>query len=222
MNVNFLQQFRKTETIMLGILLYGIVLIYAYQYSLIADKYEPWTTDEWFYYIEAKAISAHNLYTPPASFDGNTSYIGDFGFHGISYAIKDGWLAKLFFQAEDPPMVWINFLTCMSMLALILLYKPFSLNTRLKIALVVATHYVLYQFTLSYMQETIQFLFAILALRILNLLYNGPHESTSKYLYYYLILLIIAITFRASWFIWGLGLLPLAKNYKDFTKWMLL
>ncbi|MDO9187842.1 MAG: hypothetical protein Q7W13_17680 [Bacteroidia bacterium] len=221
MNANFLQKFRKTETILLGVLLYGIVLVYTYQYFQIANKYEPWTTDEFFYYIEAKAIAAHNIYQTPASLDGNTSYIGDFGFHGISYAIKDGWLSKLLFQTEDPPLVLINFLTCLATLALILLFKPFTLNTRIKIALVVATHYVLFSFTLSYMQETIQYFFAVLALRSLYLIYLQENTSRSNYLWYYLLIIILAITFRYGWFMWGAGLLPLANNFKSFSKWAL-
>lgn len=219
MNVNFLQKFRKTETILLGILLYGIVLVYTYQYFQIANKYEPWTTDEFFYYIEAKALAAHNIYQTPASLDGNTSYIGDFGFHGISYAIKDGWLSKVFFQTEDPPLVLINFLTFLATLTLILLFKPFTLNTRIKIALVVATHYVLFSFTLSYMQETIQYFFAVLALRSLYLIYTQENTSRSNYLWYYLLIIILAISFRYGWFMWGAGLLPLANNFKSFFKW---
>lgn len=214
-------KFRKVETILLGLVLYSILLVYTYQYLHIENKYLISSPDEIFYYIEAKAISAHNIYQTPLSLDGNTSFIGDFGSHGISYAIIDGWLAKLFFHAQDPPMIWINFLTCLSMLALILLFKPFSLNTRLKIALVVATHYVLYTYTISYIQETIQFLFAVLALGVLYRLYEQKNPATSNYLYYYLIVIIIAITFRYSWFIWGLGLLPLASHFKKLTKWIL-
>ena len=221
MNTSNWQQFRKIETIILGILLYGIVMIYTYQYLKIANKYQAWTTDEFFYYTEAKAISAHNIYQTPASLDGNTSYIGDFGFHGVSYAIIDGWLSKLFFRAQDPPLILINFITCLGTLAVVLLFKPFSLNDRIKIALVIATHYVFYTWTLSYMQETIQIFFAVLALRFLYHLYEDRFTARSNYLYYYLIIIIVAITFRYGWFIWGLGLLPLATNLKSFAKWSL-
>ncbi|MES2593567.1 MAG: hypothetical protein V4608_16910 [Bacteroidota bacterium] len=219
-----LQLFRKIETILLSIMLYGIFLVYIFQYFQIAGKYQPWTTDEFFYYIEAKGIASQNIYQTPASLDGNTSYIGNFGFHGISYAIKDGWLSKLFFHTNDPPMVWINVLTCFVLLLLILLFKPLELNTRLKIALVVATHYILYTFTFSYMQETIQFLFGVLALRILYLIYSKSADpnSINVKIIYYLIIVVIAIAFRFSWFIWGLGLLPLTTNLKSFIKWSLI
>lgn len=218
------QLFRKTETLVLSIMLYGIFLVYIYQFFQIAGKYQPWTTDEFFYYMEAKGIAAHNLYQTPASLDGNTSYIGNFGFHGISYAIKDGWLSKLFFHTNDPPMVWINLLTCFVLLLLIVLFKPMELNTRLKIALVVATHYILYSFTFSYMQETIQFLFGVLALRILYLIYskNLNTKGINVKIGYYLIIVIMAIAFRFSWFIWGLGLLPLTTNFISFIKWGLI
>ncbi len=215
------QQFNKIETYLLSILLYGIVLVYTYQYFQFADKYEPWTTDELFYYIEAKAIAAHNIYQTPASLDGNTSYIGDFGFHAVSYAIKDGWLAKLFFHTQDPPLLLINFITCIGVLVLILLFKQFSFNIRLKIALVVATHYILYSYTLSYMQETIQYFFAVLALEALYLLYLSPLNRTTKYLVYFLVVITVAITFRYGWFMWGAGLLPLSTNLKSFIKWCL-
>ncbi len=243
MIIENLQKFKKFETTFLSVLLYIIVLVYAYQYSQIAGKYQPWTTDEFFYYVEAKAIAAHNIYQTPVSLDGNTSYIGDFGFHGISYALKDGWLSKLFFHAQDPPLIFINFLTFLAVLALILLFKPFSINTRLKIALITATHYVLFSFTFSYMQETIQFLFAILALRYLYLMFQNPPPpkkkdaarpqrpyaallsswfpapSREQARTSYLVIIILAITFRYGWFIWGLGLLPLAYDLKSFAKW---
>lgn len=212
------QQFSKIETYLLGIMLYGIVLVYTYHYFQFASKYEPWTTDEFFYYMEAKAIAAHNIYQTPASLDGNTSYIGDFGFHAVSYAIKDGWLAKLFFHTQDPPLLLINFITCIGLLLLILLFKRFSLNIRLKIALVVATHYVLYTYTLSYMQETIHYFFAVLALMSLYAIFNTPliHK---KHLYYFIIVVVVAISFRYGWFIWGAGLLALATDWKSFIKW---
>ncbi|MFY9308867.1 MAG: hypothetical protein WAQ28_07440 [Bacteroidia bacterium] len=213
------EKFIKLETIVLSVLLYSVLLVYIYQYSQIAGKYHPWTTDEFFYYIEARAIAAENIYTTPASLDGNTSYIGDFGFHGISYALKDGWLAKLFFHTEDPPLLFINFLTCLGLIALIMFFKRFSLNTRLKIALVVASHYVLYSYTLSYMQETIHYFIAVLALEALYLVYLTPINTLSKHLYYYLTLLVLAITFRYGWFMWGLGLLPFSTNLKSFIKW---
>lgn len=221
MNSNFWQKFHKIETVLLGILLYGIMLIYTYQYFQIANKYQAWTTDEFFYYIEAKAIGAHNIYKAPASLDGNTSYIGDFGFHGGSYAIKDGWLSKLLFHAQDPPLVLINLLTCIALLSFILLFKPFNLNIRIKIALVVATHYMLYSYTLSYMQETIQYFIAVIALRSLYLMYTQENASKNHYLIYYLIIITLAITFRYGWFMWGLGLLPLAEDLKSFAKWVL-
>lgn len=214
------EKFNKAETIVLSIMLYGVILVYLYQYSKIADKYHPFTTDEFFYYIEARAVADENIYQTPASLDGNTSYIGDFGFHGISYAVKDGWLAKLFFHTEDPPLLLINLLTSMGLIALILLFKRFSLNTRLKIALVVASHYVLYSYTLSYMQETIHYFIAVLALEALYLVYLTPINTLSKHLYYYLTLLILAITFRYGWFMWGLGLLPFSNNVKSFVKWL--
>lgn len=221
MNTSNWQKFRKIETILLSILLYSIVLVYTYQYSRIANKYQAWTTDEFFYYVEAKAISAHNIFKTPASMDGNTSFIGDFGFHGVSYAIKDGLLSKLLFHADDPPLVLINFLTCMATLALILLFKPFSMNSRIKIALVVATHYILYSCTLSYMEEVIHYFFAVLALRYLYLIYRQENTTKSNYLMYYLIIIVLAITFRYGWFMWGLGLLPLAIDLKSFAKWTL-
>ena len=195
------------------------MLVYTYQYFLIANKYEAWTTDEFFYYIEARNIAAHNIYQTPASLDGNTSIIGDFGFHGGSYALKDGILAKLLFHKQDPPLVFINLLTCIALISLILTFKHLPLNNRIKIALIVGTHYTLYSYTLSYMQETIQYFFAVLALRSLYLIYNGKKTSNGHYLTYYLIIILIAITFRYGWFMWGLGLLPLATNLKSFVKW---
>lgn len=210
----------KNETFALSILLYGVLLVYLYQFMLVAGKYKTFTTDEKFYYIEAKAISAYNIYKTPASLDGNTSQIGDFGFHGIGYALKDGWLSKFFFQSENPSLVWNNVFICLLTILIILLFKKFSLNIRLKIALVISTHYVLFSYTLSYMQETIHYFMAAIALWNLYLLYTNHETSNKKHLYSYLLIIIIAIIFRYGWFIWGLGLLPLAKSYKDFFKWV--
>jgi len=222
MNIRSWLNFRKTENILLGILLYGIVLSYTYQYVKIANKNGIFGEDQRFYYMEAKAISAYNIYQAPLSLDGNTSAIGNFGTHGGSYAIIDGWLSKLFCHTQDPPLVFINFLICMAMLLLIILFKPFSLNTRLKIALLVATHHVLLSFTLTYFQETIHFLWAVLAARTLYLLYLQPKNFYNINLFYYLLLIMIAITFRYSWFVWGLGLLPLATGFNNFIKYLLI
>ena len=214
-------QYRKYETILLGILLYGIILVYIYNYLQIAKTYRPWTTDEFFYYVEAKAISAYDIYQAPASLDGNTSFIGDFGFHGISYAVKDGWLAKLFLKPETPPLVWNNLITSLATLILILFFKPFSLNIRFKVALIVSTHYVLYSYTLSYMQETIHYLFAVLALMPLYIVFKSSSIS-KKHLYYYLGIVVLATSFRYGWFMWGAALLVLATNKKSFVKWFII
>jgi hypothetical protein len=223
MNTNSWQKFRKIETTLLSVLLYGIVLLYTYQYLKIANKNGLFGEDQRFYYMEAKSVAAYNIYHAPLSLDGNTSIIGNFGTHGISYALVDGWLAKLFFHAQDPPLVLINFLTTMILLLLILLFKPFDFNIRLKIALLVATHHILYSMTFSYAQETIHIFFAVLALRILYVAYQQPNNNyRNNYIYYYLILIIIAITFRYSWAVWGVGLLPFAKKFKDFGKYLIL
>lgn len=211
---------KKWDTLLLSVLLCGIVFIYILEFSKIANKNGVFGPDEFFYYLEAKAVSAHNIYQTPLSLDGNTSIIGDFGSHGICYALKDGWLSKLLFQSDDPPGIFINLLTFLITLLLILLFKPLEFNTRVKIALIVCTYHIVYYYTLSYMQETIQFLFAVLALRTLYMVYNSPNPKTNKYIYYYLIIILIAIAFRYGWFIWSLGLLPLAVNIKDFMKWM--
>ncbi len=51
-------------------------------------------------------------------------------------------------------------------------------------------------------------------------LYERPFNTASKYLYYYLIIVAVAITFRYGWFMWGLGLLPMAASLKSFIKWV--
>ncbi|MGB3946836.1 MAG: hypothetical protein WBM13_02520 [Bacteroidia bacterium] len=217
-NTTIWSKLKKQENNILGVILYIVALVYIYQYYKSPDKYAITSPDEVFYYIEAKAIAAHNSYQTPLSLDGNTSLIGDFGSHGISYALKDGWLSKLLFQPNDPPLIFINLLTCLVVLSLILSFKTLSVNIRLKIALIVATHYILFWYSLSYMQETIQFLFAILALRGLYIIYQNPANISKKHLYQYIAIIAIAITFRYGWFIWGLGLLPLSQNSRTFIK----
>lgn len=221
MKTSIAKLWRTNETLVLSIFVYGVLLTYIYQYSQIANKNSIFGTDEFFYYMEAKAIAVYNIYQTPFSLDGNTSIIGDFGSHGISYAIKDGWLSKLFFHSNDPPLVFINFITCLSTFLLILMFKPIGMKARLKIALALLLHNVLYSYTLSYMQETIQFLFAIIALRLLYLIYLPSNKGNNKYIYYYLLVVAIAVTFRYSWFVWGLGVLPIAMdNSNKFTKWI--
>jgi hypothetical protein len=221
MFANYLNRIKKQETIILGVLLYFILLVYTFQFFKIAGKYKPFTTDEFFYYIEAKAISSDNVFRTPASLDGNTSYIGDFGFHGISYALKDGLFSKIFFQSENPPLLLINFLTALAAILLILLYKKFDLKRRFKIAIIVATHYIFFSYTLSYMQETVQFLFAVIALGFMFEMYNYKESlnTTNKQVYYFIAIVIISITFRYSWFLWAAGLLPLSKDIKSFLRW---
>lgn len=219
MKAGIWQKLKKTENIVLGILLYGIVLFYSYQFILLTNKYHIFNPDEYMYYMEAKAFSAHGLLEAPFSLDGNTSIIGNLGYHGISYALKDGLLAILFFQSSDPPLLLNNFLTLIATLAFILLFKPLNITTRLKIALVIITHHVLYSYTFSYMQETIHYFFAALALAFLYLIYQHPNNK--KYLYYYFIVVIVATTFRYTWCLWGLGLLPLYSSFNNFRKWLL-
>lgn len=214
------KQFLKNENLILSVLLYGIILLYSYQFSQIVNKYHIIHPDEYAYYTEAKALAAHGFLQTPFSLDGNTSIIGNFGYHGISYTLKNGLLSKLLFQSEDPPLLFINFLTFLATLALILLYKKIDLNARLKIGLIVITHHILYTYTFSYMQETIHYFLASIAVILLYQTYQNPNNQ--KYLFYYLTVVIIGISFRYIWAFWGLALLPLASNRKSFFKFFLI
>lgn len=220
MNVGKKNHWVHYKTIVLSLLLYIVALTYIYQAFNIENKYSIFSPDEIFYYHEAKAISAHNIYQTPLSLDGNTSFIGNFGSHGISYAVLDGLMSKLLLQPDSPPIMWINLLLALATLFLVLLYKEISYTTRLSISLIIASHYVFFTFTLSAMQETVHFLLAVIALRILYKIYRQANTISNKLIFHYIAIVLIAITFRYSWFLWGIGLLPLFWNKKTIIKWI--
>ncbi len=189
------------------LILAALGMFYVYFFFAVNGKYQPNGTDEFLYYIEAKAIAVHNQFTTPISFDGVTSRIGDFGIHGVFYATIDGFWAKLT-GSTTPNILALNF--CIALLAFVLIYttKEFSATEKILLAAVLLSYPPLFRYTFSFYKETIQLVWGIVLSVALIKIYRVPKPTLGLIISYFLLVLLYT-QFRYNGFLWIFGLLPL-------------
>lgn len=194
----------------------GIVSIF-FTFSLIRslNGLVPVWSDELFYYINALSFTENTTLRAAVTYTGKGSVLFQADAHGIGYPFLHGGIGKIFgFHLNTLPLT--NFAVTLLAVVLIALRKDFD-NIR-KIALVACLLgcFTVILYTFTYMQEALQLLIAVAATLLLLDIYE--HREPRK-IGFFLALLLIAGLFRGLWLFWAVGLLPLARNKKEFFGW---
>ncbi len=94
--MNFIYWLKKIEKGFFWVLLMLVLGIYFRTYFTYYDQILPAYNDEYGYYLQVKNFYENTSLKMPFSLDGLVSEVGQFSFHGFSYGLFHGSIAKIF------------------------------------------------------------------------------------------------------------------------------
>ncbi len=192
--------------------LYACLLATAALYILaflqVFNGFKPWLAfDEFEYYLYARSYALTGSLRSPVLEYGAESAVGGFGTHGFLYALLGGlYWRHLWPQAEV--VAAANFVYVCLGCAFFWWAAPGQARQKAGTLFLCLAFPVLARFTFSYMQESLQFLFAMPACVALWHVYHGKRKAG---LVFFLITVLTAALFRLNWLFWLAGLFPLFR-----------
>lgn len=204
------------------LLLNIVAIAIAYAWLLLPilrdGQYMPAWTDEYGYVLDARSFAANGTLHAARVKEESVSRVFAASTHGPAYILLQGALARV---AGDPVTLslWPNLAVLGLPLLLILVY-PVPLAQRMWIVLLLLLHFAVFLYLFTWMVETHQVLFAVAATLLLVTLHRlGPDAAgTRARLAGFVVLLLVLSTFRVSYALWALGLLPLARNGRELLR----
>jgi hypothetical protein len=189
---------------------------------LAGDDYAPAWTDEYGYVLDARSFAANGTLHAARVKEESVSRVFAAGTHGPAYILLQGTLARV---AGDPVALslWPNVVALALALVLVLAF-PATLAERLAIVLLLLLHFAVFLYAFTWMVESVQVPFAVGATLLLVSLYRAPRDSAvfRRRLVAWIVLLLVLSTFRATYALWALGLLPLARDRRELVRHALL
>lgn len=164
------------------------------------------------YFLDAKAFAFDHRLMSTVLIDDRESWIGPFGAHGFSYMFIYGtWMS---FFPNLPIYIFHLFLVIFA--AILIACGKLTRRKKWLAILLITTHPIFAYFTFSYMVETIQGVFAVMATLLLIQVYT----TTAKFkwsLWGYILIVLALSLIRATWVFWLIGLLPLATSKRQLV-----
>lgn len=200
------------------------VLLLVYAWILVPilrdGGYVPAWTDEFGYVLDARSFAANggSLHAARLKEESLSPLFGA-STHGPAYILLQGGIARLF---GDPVTlsVWPNLVALGLAFGLILAF-PLTLAQRLTVVVLLLLHFAVFLYAFTWMVESYQVLFAIAATLLLLKLYRSDPDTgahTARLAGLALLLLMLS-TFRVSYALWALALLPLARNGRELVRY---
>lgn len=203
----------------LSVVLFCTTAIYLYLISLIKQNYMPVWSDEFLYYINAKSFYLTSSLKAAFTLAGTGSPIFGADPHGFAYPLFNGLIAKVV-GWHNVNFIYTNF--CIIFLSVMLYWqqKFLTLNQKISITILFLLFPFLPFYSITHMQEIIHVFFAVILSILIYKIYHT--EDNRFYIFSYIITLVIAGFFRSLWLYWLIGLLPLSKTKKEFSKYLLI
>jgi len=204
----------------------GLLLVYA---SLLVPilrdgGYMPAWTDEHGYVLDARSFASSGSLHAARIKEERVGRLGAAGPHGPGYAALQGGVARL---AGDPveTSLWPNVVALGVALALVLVF-PLPLAQRLAIVVLLLLNFVVLLYALTWMVETYQVPFAVLATLLLVSLHRVARARKRvgfrALLGVFVTVVLVLSVFRVSYALWVLGLLPLARDRRELGRLLVL
>jgi hypothetical protein len=208
------------------LLLNVAVLLAVYAWLLLPilrdGGYMPAWTDEYGYVLDARSFAENGTLHAARLKEERVAKVLGAGTHGASYILLQGALARAF---GDPVALslWPN-LVVLAIALLLVLVQPLRLAERLTVVVLLLLHFAVFLYAFTWMVETWQVLFAVAASLLLATLYRAERGSARfrRALVLYVALLLVLATFRVSYGLWALGLVPLARDRGELLGYGLL
>lgn len=197
-----------------ALLFIGVYIIFSF-YALQDGKLYPRYFDENLYIASSKIFYEATSLKAPFSLNEERSRILLTHWYGPWYHIIYGAVAKIFNSSDGFHIVFMNIIfVFLSLLFFIVFLKTNYLDSILVITFFLGSYCLL--LTFSYFPEMmIVFWSTLLSILLFNY-YKDPENKTA--LMMFLLSLIIAITFRITFLLWFLALLPQSNNLKSLVK----
>lgn len=187
---------------------------YFFEFSdLITHNYLPIWSDEFFYYVNAYSVYINKSLTAALTYNGAGSKLFGSDAHGFMYPLTHGVFAYLI-GWHNLNIVFTNLLF-LFLSALYVLNVSFLNRVDKLFCLVLILCYpfgFLYGFT--FMQETINIFFAVIASKELYLIYKQP-DKQKKHIALFVLILCIAALYRPTWLFGLVMLIPIATSKKQ-------
>lgn len=196
----------------------SLLLVYLV-YQAISLNYLPIYSDEYGYCLDAKSFWLYDRIDAATTLNERYSLVGQAGFHGFVYDLFYGTFFKLFaFLGITPSIMLVNIVLVASLLML-LAFAKISLEKKLLIGIVLLSNFILIVYLSSGMTEIFHYVFSFAIGYLLYLVYETREK---KYLYSFILLIVLLSFFRQSWIFALFGLFPLSNSLKDFVKYCMI
>ena len=202
---------------LLSALFLMLFLMFAYLvYQSISLNYLPIFSDEYGYYLDAKSFWLYDRIDAATTLNERYSLVGNAGFHGFVYSVFYGTFFKLFSLLGGTPSIILVNIFLVLCLFIFLIFSKVSLEKKLLLSIVFISNFILIVYLPSSMTEIFHYVFAFAVGYLLYLVYETREK---KYLYSFIIVIVILSFFRQSWIFALFGLFPLSSSFKDFVKY---
>lgn len=201
------------------LLLLGVYIFYFYK-ALVIGPYLPSRADPIAYYLDIKGFYETGSIVSPYIIDEGVSKIAEVGFHGPGYTIFYGILAKIF-GFHQHLMLYINILLMAGIIYAILRTKFLSQTNKYALLTIELAYFTTLWNNFAFTPEFFHIFFGnFIALQMVKLFSNNPAEDKerNKEIWILIAWILIAASFRYSWVMASVALIPLARTKKEFFK----
>ena len=199
-----------TMSLMAGIA--AVACVYATLFQEAYSGFAPIWSDEYVYVANARSFFENTRLHDAYILKETASAVGGFGGHGFAYNLLHGAIAKCVgFHVEN--LLLTNTALLLLALALIGAQRSLSLTQKSVCILLLLLNLVPVLYTFSCMQEALHLLFGVAAGLLLWRMWAADNPRRCVAIYF--ALLFVATLFRPSWWLWSIGLLPLARTGKE-------
>jgi len=202
----------------LAALFLAIFLLFIYlAYKSVSLDYLPIYSDEYGYYLDAKAFQLCSRLGAALTVNEYYSLIGHSSFYGFMYSVFYGTFFKLFaLFGITPSIMLVNIFLVFCLLAF-LAFIHISMEKKFYIGIVFLSNYVFILYLSSSMTEIFHYIISVIVAYLLYMIYK-THDR--KYIYYLIALIMVVSLSRPPWIFVLFGLFPLSNSFKGFIKYL--
>ena len=210
----------RNRTMFMGLLFAAVFILFAYLvYKSIYKNYLPIYSDEYGYYLNAKAFQLCGRLGSALTVNEYYSAIGHSSFYGFLYSLFYGTFFKILALFGVTPSIMVVNILLTLLLFVSAAFINISLEKKFYIGTVFLSNYVFILYLSSSMTEIFHFIISVIIAYLLYMIYKTHNQ---KYIYYLLLLLMIVSLSRPPWIFVLFGLFPLSNSFKGFLKYLLL
>jgi len=206
--------------VILSILFVSLFVLFVYLvYQSVSLEYLPIYSDEFGYYLDAKAFQLCGRFGAAMTVNEYYSVIGHSSFYGFMYALFYGSFFKLFSLLGITPSIMLVNMFLVMCLFIFLAFINIRMEKKFLIGIVLLSNYVFILYLSSSMTELYHLVFGIVAAYFLYRLYETKEK---RYLYMFILLVLFLSLSRPAWIFTFFGLFPLSASLKDFFKYLVI